>query len=293
MLQKLSLCVLGLLFSQALLAQLVTTGKLPDFLLESSGLALGNETTIWTFNDSGGRQELYQCDINGKHLRTVKIKNAPNNDWEDITQDDLGNFYIGDFGNNGNKRKTLHIFKITNPNTTDSLALKASKISFRFEDQTAFPPLKKEMNFDCESLLWFENHLYVFTKHRTLPMKTNLYRIPDQPGEHVAKRIGSFATGVAQPDEHPWFGYWITAADISPDKQKIALISGTTLWIFYDFEKDQFFDGKMKKIPLGPNTQKEGVCFLNNEEVIISDEYIRRFDLGGKLYTLDLKPHFD
>ncbi|MEM8764952.1 MAG: hypothetical protein AAGD88_14125, partial [Bacteroidota bacterium] len=78
MLQKLSLCVLGLLFSQALSAQLVTTGKLPDFLLESSGLALGNKTTIWTFNDSGGRQELYRCDINGKHLRTVKIKNAPN-----------------------------------------------------------------------------------------------------------------------------------------------------------------------------------------------------------------------
>ena len=49
----------------------------------------------------------------------------------------------------------------------------------------------------------------------------------------------------------------------------------------------------MKKIPLGPNTQKEGVCFLNNDEVIISDEYIRRFDLGGKLYTLDLKPYFD
>ncbi|MEL6304122.1 MAG: hypothetical protein AAGL29_06535 [Bacteroidota bacterium] len=293
MLQKSSLFLLGLLCSQGLSAQLVTAGKLPDFLLESSGLALGSKETVWTFNDSGGRQELYQCDMEGKHLRTVKIKNAPNNDWEDITQDDLGHFYIGDFGNNSNKRKTLHIFKITNPNTTDSLALNASKISFRFEDQTAFPPPKTEMNFDCESLLWFENHLYVFTKHRTLPMKTNLYRIPDQPGEHIAKRVGSFATGVAKPGEHPWFGYWITAADISPNKQKIALLSGTTLWIFYDFEKDLFFEGKMKKIPLGANSQKEGVCFLNNDEVIISDEYIRRFDLGGKLYSLDLNPYFN
>lgn len=274
--------------------QLVTLGNLPSSIDESSGIETGVSRTIWTFNDSGGRQELYQCDTTGKLLRTLKVKNAPNDDWEDITQDDSGHYYIGNFGNNSNKRKELSIFKIKIPTGAgqNSEFVAAQKISFRFEDQTEFPPPKNQMNFDCESVLWFNGNLYLFTKHRTLPMKTNLYRIPDTQGEHIAKKIGSFATGVAQSGEHPWFGYWITAADISPDHRKVALISGTTLWIFYDFENDNFLGGKVKTISLGPNTQKEAVCFASNTEVYITDEYIRGKGSGGKIYRLDLGVYF-
>ncbi|MEM9075650.1 MAG: hypothetical protein AAGC43_01375 [Bacteroidota bacterium] len=271
-------------------AQFVAIGNLPPLINESSGIENGENKTIWTFNDSGGRQELYQCDTTGKLLRTLKIKNAPNDDWEDITQDDNGHFYIGNFGNNSNKRKELSLFKIKIPNGSElnSDVVTAEKISFRFEDQTEFPPPKDQMNFDCESVLWFNQKLYLFTKHRTLPMKTNLYSIPDKPGNHIARKIGSFATGVAKQGEHPWFGYWITAADMSPDKTKVALTSGTTVWVFYDFEADHFFKGKVKTISLGRNTQKEALCFVNNSTLYITDEYFGLTGSGGKIYKLDL-----
>ena len=48
---------------------------------------------------------------NGK-IKKVVVVNAENNDWEDLTADDKGNLYIGDFGNNHNKRKNLSILKI-------------------------------------------------------------------------------------------------------------------------------------------------------------------------------------
>ncbi|MEM9361129.1 MAG: hypothetical protein AAGA43_00770 [Bacteroidota bacterium] len=274
--------------------QLTTLGNLPLSIDESSGIENGENYTIWTFNDSGGRQELYQCDTTGKLVRTLKIKNAANDDWEDITQDDEGHFYIGNFGNNSNKRKELSLFKIKIPQQQNESIdfVSAEKISFRFEDQTEFPPPKNQMNFDCEAVFWFNKRLYLFTKHRTLPMKTNLYSIPDKPGNHIAKKIGSFATGVAKPGEHPWFGYWVTAADISPDKNKVALISGTTLWIFYDFENDNFLKGKVKTISLERNTQKEAVCFANDTTIYITDEYIRSSGSGGKLYKIDLSTYF-
>jgi hypothetical protein len=43
------------------------------------------------------------------------ITNANDIDWEDMTQYDFGHFFLGDFGNNENKRKWLTKYKIENP----------------------------------------------------------------------------------------------------------------------------------------------------------------------------------
>jgi hypothetical protein len=59
--------------------------------------------------------EIYEIDTLGNLIRTININSANNSDWEDITQDDLNNFYIGDFGNNNNDRTNLRIYKIPSP----------------------------------------------------------------------------------------------------------------------------------------------------------------------------------
>ncbi len=67
---------------------------------------------IWTFNDSGGKPEIYKIDKEtGKVIQTVRIENAENHDWEDITQDKKY-IYVGDFGNNLGNRQNLKIYKI-------------------------------------------------------------------------------------------------------------------------------------------------------------------------------------
>ena len=46
-----------------------------------------------------------------KQVRTIKIDNAKNDDWEELAEDDEF-IYIGDFGNNNGKRKNLCIYII-------------------------------------------------------------------------------------------------------------------------------------------------------------------------------------
>ena len=129
-LSKCSLLAAGMLLSTLTMngqdLRLVT--QLPKKVHETSGIELTGPDQIWTFNDSGGEPELYLCDTSGQLLRTVRIQNAWNRDWEDITQDDAGNFYIGNIGNNNNSNTDLTIFKITNPDATSDSVVEAEVI---------------------------------------------------------------------------------------------------------------------------------------------------------------------
>jgi hypothetical protein len=274
------------LFSLNLTAQdLQTITKLPKVVNESSGMELNDNNQIWTLNDSGGKPELYLCDTTGGLIRTLKIANAKNRDWEDLTQDDRGNYYIGDFGNNNNGRKDLTIYKIPNPDRVRADFVRAQTITFSFEDQTAFPPPRDQLNFDCESVIWKDGHLYLFSKHRTFPMRTNLYRLPDAPGDYVAQKISSFQT--SGPDETDLFNHWISAADISPDGTKVCIISSGKMWIFYDFEGDDFFSGQHRRIDLSSSSQREAIVFVSNTSVYVTDE--EWFGgIGRNLYVFDI-----
>ncbi len=284
------LLFIGCFLSLEINAQtLDTLTKLPAIVNESSGIELSADGQVWNLTDSGGEAALYLCDTTGQLLRTLKITNAWNRDWEDMTADSAGNFFIGNMGNNANDNKDLSIFKIANPDACEADSIEAEVITFAFEDQEAFPPKKSKMNFDCEAIIWSAGHLYLFTKHRSLPMATNLYRIPDRKGHHIARKIGSFQMEAPQEGEHPIFDYWITAADISPDGKKVVLLSGNKLWMFYDYEEDRFLDGQHKVIRLGATTQKEAICFINNEELFITDEFLVQFKVGQNLYRLKLQ----
>lgn len=275
-----------LLMSFSLHSQnLRTITKLPKFVNESSGMEISGPNRIWTLNDSGGKAALYLCDTTGRLIRTLRIGNAQNKDWEDLTQDDQGNFYIGDFGNNNNRRKDLTIYKIPNPNELEEDVVRAEVITFSFEDQKAFPPPHDQLDFDCESVIWKDGHLYLFSKHRTFPMQTKLYRIPDAPGNYVAKKISSFQT--SSPDETDLFNYWITAADISPDGSLVCLISSGKIWLFYDFKEDDFFSGQHRRIDLPDSSQREAVVFVSNTKIYITDE--EWFGgIGRNLYVIDV-----
>ena len=69
----------------------------------------------------------------------------------------------------------------------------------------------------------------------------------------------------------------------------MCMINENKLWVFYDFKKDHFFQGKHIKIKLGSRTQKEAVCFITNDKIFITDEYNKNKKSGGNLYKIKLK----
>lgn len=244
-------------------SNIVKLGTLPQIVNESSGLAKATDSTFYTHNDSGGNDELYEIDKKGHLINITKVKGAKNEDWEELAEDENGNIYIGDFGNNSQKRKNLVIYKVKNG--------KSKEIEFEYNDQKDFPGDTKD--FDCEAFFWFKGELHLFTKGKeSKKLKTKHYVLPDQPGKYSLK-----------PREELLLKETVTAADISPNKSMFALLT---------YGKILFFAIKNEQInfnyPMGclktKRKQTEAILFISNTKLLITNEQQDLFliNLDGK-----------
>ncbi len=262
---------------------LTTVADITPILDESSGITYRAPNSLYTHNDSGGGNELFEIDTLGNWVRTIIIGNATNIDWEDITHDNSNNIYIGDFGNNDNDRTNLRILKIPDPHTFSNDTVNAEIISFLFPDQSQFPPFPPKRNFDAEAFVWFNDSLFIFTKNRTAPFNgyCKVYKVPDLPGNYNAQLCDSVLIGLTSQSEN-----WVTAAALSEDKSQLALLNGSKIWLFSCFNNSSFFKGNRANILLNSMSQKEGICFKNNNKIFITDELFA--NTGGKLYQASL-----
>lgn len=263
--------------------QLTFISKLPQQLKESSGIAHFQNEKVWILEDHGNEDVLYQINFDGKLLKELKVKNAKNEDWEDLTTDKSGNLYIADIGNNNNKRKDLVVYKVPNPEIEPGDKIDAEKIEFKYPEQKDFPPKKNNLLFDAEAIFHFKNHLYIVTKNRTVPFdgRTFIYKIPDTKGTYAAELVSEFVS--CKED----YNCQITSAALSPNGKKLVLLSYGFLWIYTDFEGDNFTSGTLEKINLGATTQLESVCFKDDNTLLLADE--ERAKTGQNLYSFTLK----
>ncbi len=263
------------------LGELGKMGKFPSKLKEVSGLEVAGDGKIWVIEDSGNKDKIYKVDKDGDIKKSLKIDHAKNKDWEDLTLDDDGNLYIGDFGNNDNEREDLVIYKVSKDEMTKKEP-NADKIEFIYPQQKDFPPQKDSLYFDTEGFFHLNDYLYIFTKNRTRPYsgKTLIYRVPDKEGDYEAEFLGSLFLCADQ--DH----CSVTSADISPDGKTIALLSYGFIFLLNDFTAPDFTKSSIKIVDLKTETQVESVCFADNKTLLIADEE-NRFG-GRKLYELKL-----
>lgn len=246
-------------------------------LKEVSGMEYVNNS-LWVLQDSGDENRIYNITEAGKITKEVMVANAKNVDWEDMTADKQGNIYIGDFGNNNNVRQDLTIYKL-DANSLDKVAY---KITFNYPEQTEFPPRKSNWVFDCESFFEHNGNFYLFTKNRSKGFDgtVGVYSVPNKPGNHAAKLLGNIATC----NNHRKCA--ITSADISPDGTKAVLLSGGKIWVLTNFGAGAFADCDIKEVDLNHVSQKEAICFKDNDNLLIADE--KKGNEGKKLYTVKL-----
>ena len=280
--KKLSSLVLLFIFNScSSYGQLELITDLPHGLKEVSGTqTVKNSNLIWMLNDGGNSNRIYGLSSKGKLKKEIKI-NAKNHDWEDLTTDDKGNLYIGDFGNNHNTRKNLVILKINHNDLAATKNVDVERIEFYYPEQHKFPPKKKKLYFDTESFFYYNDYIYLFTRSRVKGDygKTSLYKIPATNGNHAATFISEFSFCNKIKCS-------ITSAAMSVDKKSVVLLSGNALLFFTNFEGDDFLSGKVTQLPFNHSSQKEGVCFKNNNTLYITDEYSN--GRGGNLYEFDL-----
>jgi hypothetical protein len=247
----------------------------PDFV-EVSGMCIASPDSIWWHNDGGDRPRLLLSDGRGKVLQRIALPSIQNRDWEDISSDPQGYLYLGDFGNNLNRRQDLRIYRY-HPGTRQ-----LDSIVFSYPDQRSFPPPLAQWNFDAEALLWFRDSLHIFSKNRMGAGNyyTKHYVLPAQPGQHLALLRDSLLLPKRV----------VTAAAISPSGEQIALLSyfyrmtflgllpktRTSIWTLSGFPQSNFLQGQLKKTrvrkpPLVP-TQYESLDYVSAERVLIASE---------------------
>ena len=256
--------------------------NLPDKVDETSGLIYLNGF-VWTFNDSGGEPEIYKIDNkSGKIIQTVRITNGGNFDWEDITHDD-DFIYIGDFGNNWGTRKDLKIYKIAINDITDKkkVQLEAEIIEFSYTDQVSFKKNNRGHDYDCESVINYQDSLIIFSKNWGNG-RTRMYKLPKTPGNYKIAPINSFnADGL------------VTGASYNKETGELVLIGYKDyvpfIYCFSEFDGNNFKNGNAYRINMVKmkGSQTEGIIWYDNDNILISTEQKKEFD--QKVYKLQIK----
>ena len=253
-------------------------------LKEISGIEFDKKKRLWAINDGGDDPKLYRLGEDGAIEKEILVTNAKNIDWEDMTQNKFGHFFLGDFGNNKNDRKWLTIYKIENPIDIKTETTEAEIIKFTYPEMDGTPITPNKRNFDLEAFVEYKRHLYLFTKNRTEPFDgiTNVYKVGDHAANFDAQLIDSFKTCTTLEKL-----CWITSAALSPDRTKLVLLDSTSIWLFENFKADKFFSGDVSRIDLGIVTQKEAITFYDDNTLIFTDEEFKGL-VGGNAYVIKL-----
>ena len=153
------------LFLVAFYAQ---TFSLDKELNEISGLEYLNDTLFVANNDGGNAPTLFLLNLRGNIVKKVLVSNAVNTDWEDLTADDTY-IYIGDIGNNSNKRNDLKIYRVKKGELFSGDSIHAEVMRIAYADQKSYPPSESAFNFDSECLIFAYGFLWIFTKNNSRP----------------------------------------------------------------------------------------------------------------------------
>jgi len=264
---------------EAVFERVGTVGHEP--ISEMSGIVRSRtfDGVWWVHNDSGDSARLFAIDGEGKPVVPpwagkkpwpgLQVLLAANVDWEDVALAD-GRLYVAETGNNGNARRDLGVYVINEPNPRAVERTRPLRfLPIRYPSQEAYPG--KSWHYDCESLFVSEGKLYFLTKHRAgghdLPQRgTNLYRLDTEKTdeENVLTLVDARADLVLP-----------TAADLSPDGERLAILTMLALWVFEKPEEgDGWLSTKRRGIALPRKKvgQAEGVCWDDDGTIRVNSE---------------------
>ena len=271
--------VLGIAFlagSLQLSAQEFSYYDLPSSLNEISGLELINDSLLVGFNDGGNDPDLYLMNLKGKVIKTVDIKDAYNKDWEDIASD--GKYlYIGDIGNNLNKRRKLNIYRVKIDDVLNKRSVESEEIVFKYKEQKEYPPDSEALFYDAEGMVAVDDSIWVFTKNRAANSdgKSWIYKIPTKPGEYTVEHTNDVYFGT-----DGWMIDGITAVDAYSD---------TFYFLTYNRYVVKKWTGKkftdISEYEFESIAQRESLVVYNENTIFVADEKNRL--LGEvKLYKI-------
>ncbi|GAB2823228.1 WD40 repeat domain-containing protein [Actinoallomurus bryophytorum] len=185
---------------------------------ESSGLAASRRHPgiVYTFNDSGGRAQVYALGPDCRTRATLTLAGASNRDWEAMALGPDG-IYVGDIGDNlDGAWPYVTVYRIPEPTVLRSQTLRATAYRIKYADG---PRNAETMMIDPRS-----GRLYIASK----AFGDSLYEGPKKlrtSGFNVMHKVGGapfYATdGAFSPDGRTFVirGYWDAEIYRAPGKK--------------------------------------------------------------------------
>ncbi len=257
---------------------------------EASGLVAGPGGVFFLHNDDGAH--LFAIDDTGRNLGRMKVRDARNKDWEDITRVAGENgplLVIGDTGDNFSARKKVRLYFVAEPppGSFDRALKPAHKLDVRYPDGPR----------DVEALAWDpQSDMILFLSKRDVPPR--LYGVPRDLAlvekELEAEFLGEIAP-LRPPTrsdilKHPKRGLWVsqpTGMDISADGRLAAVITYRSLYLYERGKQESWLEAFQRgpaEFRGPPGLHDEAVAFGHAGQSV----YITTERRPAPLYRLDL-----
>jgi len=245
-------------------------------LTESSGVVVSHahKGILWTHNDSGDGPYLYATDLHGTDRGAVRVTDAKNVDWEDLSHGPCPPpattgecIYIGDTGDNLQDHRSVTIYAVpepeppTGPGDTLRATPPARAVRFRYPDGP----------HDVEALFVspHDSAMYLISKGRNSPVR--LYRLPRSAWDSSKTVVAEVLQRLPIiPDASS--GRLVTDAAIRPDGALVAVRTYTEIYFFI-----QRPGGRLS--PIGPvcpiaglERIGEAIDFLDDSTFVLTSE---------------------
>ena len=260
--------------NQALIAE--SSGPITDPALnEISGLGAGiaNPDVFWAHNDSGDSARIFALDATGAVRGTYLLAGVGNIDWEDLAvvagpTTGSGAIYVADIGDNLAARSEIQVYRVPEPVVPLTGAPAASTLS----NVTTFRLTYPTGGRDAEALIVdpLSGDLTIVTKS-ILGGPQAVYRAP---ANLVANSTTELSL-VGQLTLDAGIVNSVTAADISPDGETIAVRTYGSVKLFH--RRDTASVANALVAPIGPcsvtvlgERQGESVAFSADGESFVT-----------------------
>ena len=220
---------------------------------------------LWLHDDGGNPARLFAINTNGDRLATLRIEGVTKTDWEDMAAfrlDGRDYLLIADTGDNGGLRRTLQLHVVEEPDKVENARIRpAWSIAFRWPDGAR----------DCEAVAVDapNRRILLISKKRQPP---EMFSLPLQPSTRIvtATRLGTLhGVPVASAEEtrrnarQARVLRQVTAADLSPDGQTLAVMTYRDLLLYHRGPQESWSEAirhapRLRELPWLPQAEALG-----------------------------------
>jgi hypothetical protein len=239
---------------------------LPTVTRESSGLSQSRRDPgiFWTHNDAGNKPLLYAISSDGSLAGTVSVQGASLTDWEDIAAGPCRGsscLYIGDIGDNDEKRSSVTIYEVPEPTPDAASTQPANALRLRYPAGAR----------DSEAMFVASGNLYLVTKGRSGPIELYRYPLTKRPaGIETLELVREILPAPTDNNER------VTSAAASPDGRWVGIRTYRTLYLYPTSALTGSSSGSPEPMTMSLNSLKEtggeGLELANDGTVWLSSE---------------------